>query len=1147
MNKIPMLLLFLNISLFAQAKSVDKPVFDLRSRTMQVEMPTLDSIKVKYSTLKKAPILRASNAPIATVQKTVNLPVAGTLNAFLTETEKSTITDLTITGSMDARDFRIIRDNMSLLSIIDLSGVSIVSYTGLGGSDPFSTNSITYLANTVPIYAFCLSSLLESVKLPSTTQSIGISAFEGCVSLTSITLPSNLKAIEHQAFDRCIKINDITIPASVITIGDLAFAGCSALITVDSTNIDYSSLDGLLFNKTKSRIIQCPISKSGSYSIPTSVQKIGDYCFYNCSKLTSIYIPNSVDTIGNGAFCFSSNLNNVNIPASVLSIRSDAFNSCTGLKSIILNGYPPQMLGGTFYPLKIDNCTLTVPYGSKGLYATANEWCDFTKVVEKPQGFILNANSILFDSDNGSSATAMITSNVSWNATSNATWLKIEPNSGISDTIFSIQTEANSSFALRTAILTISSDGFQSQIIRVSQLGSKKTILLSNAGTLSNSLTPLECLSVSALKLVGKIDASDIKFLRDNLPSLSYLDLSETTIMYYKGTNGTVDGGNIAYEANEMPEGSFYHFIYASPISNFTLNTILLPNSVTTIGDGAFRYCFELTRIVIPECVKSINEGALQSCFKLTEIRIPDSLKSIGRFAFAYCFDLRSLSIPSGVVSIDECAFYNCTQLTSIYAYPLVPVNLSQSSDVFHGINKSKCTLFVHNEAKEAYMNQVQWKDFTILKELKDLNVSKSRFLFLPAGNSEKFKITSNTDWSISSDQSWLKISQDSGSNDAEITLTADQCKAKDNRTAVLTLRPIDSSDQTIVVNQEGFVFDIVGSTTINTDPSNGSVLKNLDIYTNTYWTTSSNQDWLKINPPSGVGDTIFTITWTSNPTILKRNAVISVSAPLYGVTKTISVLQNDGYLNVSKPKLDFSNKVLNAQSVSVFSNESWITSCDKDWVEMTQSTKSDNGILTIKASENKTPYTRSAIVTITLPINGLTVPIEVTQQCALFVFTPTIIKKWNDVLICDDHLNNFETFQWYKNDVAIEGSTQQYYYNPKGLNGDYLVVASNRQGKLGVSNIIHSDSLSTESIMSIFSKDLNGSSQTTIHINLPNNELNLFNVAIYTVKGEQVCIIKDLQEINYVKLKGDEIYFVQLITNSGFVKESKKLIANHL
>ena len=92
----------------------------------------------------------------------------------------------------------------------------------------------------------------------------------------------------------------------------------------------------------------------------------------------------------------------------------------------------------------------------------------------------------------------------------------------------------------------------------------------------------------------------------------------------------------------------------------------IIPNSVTSIGDSAFRDCCALSSITIPNSVTSIGNSAFSGCDALTSVTIPDSVTSIGEYAFKGCDALTSVTIPDSVTSIGNSAFYGCDALTSV-------------------------------------------------------------------------------------------------------------------------------------------------------------------------------------------------------------------------------------------------------------------------------------------------------------------------------------------------------------------------------------------------------------------------------------------------------------------------------------------------
>lgn len=152
------------------------------------------------------------------------------------------------------------------------------------------------------------------------------------------TVPDGVTSIGNDAFSGCSALTSVNIPASVTTIAEGAFVECSALsvINVHPDNPNYASVDGVLFDKDLTVLIQCPAGFAGDYIIPVGIISIGDWAFDNCSVLTSVTIPDSVTSIGNATFAGCSLLASVIIPDSVTSIGNLAFNGCSSLTSVTI-------------------------------------------------------------------------------------------------------------------------------------------------------------------------------------------------------------------------------------------------------------------------------------------------------------------------------------------------------------------------------------------------------------------------------------------------------------------------------------------------------------------------------------------------------------------------------------------------------------------------------------------------------------------------------------------------------------------------------------------------------------------------------------------------------------------------------------------
>jgi hypothetical protein len=260
---------------------------------------------------------------------------------FTYVTNNGTITITGYTGSGGAVTIPDTTNGLPVTSIGDWAFLNCTSLTSVTignsvtsiGSEAFqycySLTSLTIGTNVTSIgdNAFWDCHSLTSVTIPNSVTSIGHAAFVDCTSLTNVTIGNSVTSIGDQAFSDCFNLTSVTIPNSVTSIGNYAFGECTSLtaITVDTNNLAYSSVDGVLFNKSQTTLIECPGGKAGSYTIPDSVTSIGDSAFGDCHSLTNVTIPNSVTNIGDFAFgeCYS--LTSVYFQGNAPSVGSEVF------------------------------------------------------------------------------------------------------------------------------------------------------------------------------------------------------------------------------------------------------------------------------------------------------------------------------------------------------------------------------------------------------------------------------------------------------------------------------------------------------------------------------------------------------------------------------------------------------------------------------------------------------------------------------------------------------------------------------------------------------------------------------------------------------------------------------------------------------
>ena len=207
-------------------------------------------------------------------------------------------------------------------------------------------NSVTHIGYS----AFRSCTGLASVTFGDSVTTIGAFAFAGCVGLTNVAIGESVADVGSQAFGGCRGLTRVTIPNSVTSFGSTVFLGCTGLtnITVDALNPTYSSLDGVLFNKTADTLIGFPRGRRGGYIVPDSVTNIGEYAFFDCAGLTNVTMGSRVAEIGYAAFSGCTGLTSVVLGSGVTDIGDWAFYGCTRLTSVYFEGDAPRLGEGVF-------------------------------------------------------------------------------------------------------------------------------------------------------------------------------------------------------------------------------------------------------------------------------------------------------------------------------------------------------------------------------------------------------------------------------------------------------------------------------------------------------------------------------------------------------------------------------------------------------------------------------------------------------------------------------------------------------------------------------------------------------------------------------------------------------------------------------
>lgn len=195
----------------------------------------------------------------------------------------------------------------------------------------------------IEAYAFCTSKKLKKVKLSKNLKVIETGLFAHCEELCEVEIPEGVEVINSLAFYKCNLSGKISIPSTVKTINQNPWKEIKNLegFIVDTKNENYTSVDGVLYNKEKSELCMYPLDKMDTeFVVPDGVEKLRAGAFSYCKMLESIKIPYSVNEIGKNCFSQCIRLKNIVVPETA-TILNNAFQGCTALAKdgfIIING-----------------------------------------------------------------------------------------------------------------------------------------------------------------------------------------------------------------------------------------------------------------------------------------------------------------------------------------------------------------------------------------------------------------------------------------------------------------------------------------------------------------------------------------------------------------------------------------------------------------------------------------------------------------------------------------------------------------------------------------------------------------------------------------------------------------------------------------
>ena len=549
-----------------------------------------------------------------------------------------------------------------LTSVTIGSGVTSIGESAFRGCSGLTSVTIGSGVTSIGKSAFYNCTGLTNITIPDSVTSIGESAFRGCSGLTSVTIGKGVTSIPSDAFNGCTGLMSVTIGNGVTSIGSYAFRGCSELTSIYYTGdvagwCGISELDELM---SSSKTLYIAGNKvEGELVIPDGVTSIGSYAFSWCTGLTSVTIGSGVTSIGESAFRGCSGLTSITIPDSVTSIGNSVFSGCSGLTSVTI-GSGVTSIGSCAFGGCSSLESITIPFvGAKAGLTSSNYY-------QYPFGYIFGTSSY---------TGGVATEQYYYYSTSRTTYDTYYIPSSLKSVVVTGGNMLYGAFYGCAGLLSVTIGN------SVTSIGERAFY---NCTELRNVTIPDSVTSIGERAFDGCTGLASVTI------GSGVTSIGQSTF------SGCIGLTTVNWNATACTSAGSKNYPIFNGRTNLT--SVNIGNNVITIPSYAFDGCTGLTSVIIPDSVTSIGEDTFKGCSSLESITIPRAgvtSSSKYQYPLGYLFGTSSYTggvateqyyygiytsatydtyyIPASLKSVTVTggniingAFYGCTGLTSV-------------------------------------------------------------------------------------------------------------------------------------------------------------------------------------------------------------------------------------------------------------------------------------------------------------------------------------------------------------------------------------------------------------------------------------------------------------------------------------------------